>query len=169
MDRLTRDVLTYSKIARGSAALGPVSLDRLVLETVEQYAPAQAQDGRVTIARPLLPVYGHEPLLVQAISNLLANAIKFTADGKRTQVHLRTESRGDDVRLWIEDNGIGILPEYQPKIWGMFERVHPKDKYEGTGIGLAIVRKAVERMGGTVGVESDGTNGSRFWIQLRGA
>jgi signal transduction histidine kinase len=70
------------------------------------------------------------------------------------------------VWLWVEDNGIGIKPEYQKRIFGIFERVHPEGKYEGTGIGLAIVRKAVERMGGTVGIESDGVNGSRFWVQL---
>ncbi|HOB31979.1 MAG TPA: ATP-binding protein, partial [Verrucomicrobiota bacterium] len=73
------------------------------------------------------------------------------------------------VRLWIEDNGIGIRPEHQHRLFGLFERIHPEQRYEGTGIGLAIVRKALERMGGKVGVESDGLTGSRFWIQLPAA
>lgn len=167
MDRLTRDVLSYSKISRESAALAPVSLDQTVAETIEQYVPAQWRKGQVTVAGPLLPVLGHEPLLVQAISNLLVNALKFIVPGATPRVHLWTERRDTEVRLWIEDNGIGVRPEHQPRIWGMFERVHPKDKYDGTGIGLSIVRKAVERMGGTVGVESDGKTGSRFWVQLR--
>jgi light-regulated signal transduction histidine kinase (bacteriophytochrome) len=169
MDRLTRDVLTYSKVARGSAPVVPLSLDRVVEETIEQYAPARQRDGSVTVQGPLLPALANEPLLVQAISNLLANAFKFVAKGTTPNVRLWTERRGPDVRLWIEDNGIGILPEYQHRIWGMFERVHPKETYDGTGIGLAITRKAAERMGGAVGVESAGVNGSRFWIQLRAA
>ena len=70
------------------------------------------------------------------------------------------------MRLFVRDNGIGIKPEHQHRLFGMFERIHPESQYEGTGIGLAIVRKAMERMGGQVGVESDGVNGSQFWIQL---
>jgi PAS domain S-box-containing protein len=166
MDRLTRDVLTYSKISRGSAPVVPLPLDRIVAETIEQYAPTHQHDGTITVERPLLPVVGNEPLLVQAISNLLANALKFVPEEIVPRVRIWTEPRGHEVRLWIEDNGIGIAPEYQHRIWRMFERVHPRDRYEGTGIGLAITRKATERMDGTIGVESDGKRGSRFWIQL---
>ncbi len=169
MDRLTRDVLTYSRIARGAAPLTELSMDRLVADAIEQYGPSRRRDGEIVVESPLLPVCGHEPLLVQAISNLLANAFKFVADGVRPRVRVWTERRGAAVRLWVEDNGIGVRPEHATRIWGMFERVYPQEKYEGTGIGLAIVRKAVERMGGSVGVESDGRQGSRFWIELRGA
>jgi signal transduction histidine kinase len=70
------------------------------------------------------------------------------------------------VRLWIENNGLGIEPEFQERIFRMFERLHPARVYDGTGIGLAIVRRAVQQMGGRVGVESDLGQGSRFWIQL---
>jgi signal transduction histidine kinase len=73
------------------------------------------------------------------------------------------------VRIWIEDNGIGIDPKYHHRLFRMFERIHPDQNFEGTGVGLAIVRKAAERMNGTVGMESDGKNGSRFWIQLQKA
>jgi signal transduction histidine kinase len=73
------------------------------------------------------------------------------------------------VRLWVEDNGIGIAPEHQERIFGLFERLHGQQEYEGTGIGLAVVRKAIERMGGRVGVISRPGEGSRFWIQLQAA
>jgi signal transduction histidine kinase len=76
------------------------------------------------------------------------------------------ECGAKQARLWIADNGIGIKPEHQSRLFGMFERIHPERNYEGTGIGLAIVRKAVERMNGAVGVESDGVSGSKFWIEL---
>ena len=167
MDRLTRDVLTYSKVARGAAPLAALPLDRLVSDAIEQYLPPRPRGAELRVEGPLFPVLGNEPLLVQAISNLVANALKFVEQGVMPRVRVWTERRGGDVRLWVEDNGIGVRPEHQIRIWGMFERVHPATEYEGTGIGLAVVRKAVERMGGSVGVESDGCSGSRFWIQLR--
>ena len=142
---------------------------RLVGDVIEQYAPARRREGEIVVEGPLLPVLGHEAMLVQAVSNLIANGLKFVEEGVTPRVRVRTERRGADVRLWVEDNGIGVRPEHQARIWGVFERVHPQHKYEGTGIGLAIVRKAVERMGGSVGVESEGRGGSRFWIQLRAA
>jgi len=114
----------------------------------------------------LHPVVGHESSLMQTISNLLGNAVKFVAPGTIPRVRVWSEVRGENVRLWFEDNGIGIRPEHQRRIFVMFERINPSGQYDGTGVGLAIVRKAVERMNGTVGVESDGVNGSRFWIEL---
>jgi len=73
------------------------------------------------------------------------------------------------VRLCVRDQGIGIEPRYQDRLFNIFERIHPNLEYEGTGVGLAIVRKAAERMRGRVGIESDGVNGSLFWVELPGA
>jgi signal transduction histidine kinase len=84
-------------------------------------------------------------------------------------VTIRAESRGNRVRIWIEDNGIGIALQDQERIFKMFERVDTPQDYEGTGIGLAIVRKAAERMGGAVGVESSPGQGSRFWLEFNQA
>jgi signal transduction histidine kinase len=100
---------------------------------------------------------------------LLNNALKFVVPDRPLRVRIWSETREDRVRLWVEDNGIGIIPAHQKRLFGMFERLHPEDSYEGTGVGLAIVRKATERMGGKVGVESDGLSGSRFWIELMAA
>jgi signal transduction histidine kinase len=96
----------------------------------------------------------------------LENAVKFVAPGVRPQVQIRTERRNGLVRVWVEDNGIGIPKKHQKQIFGMFQRLHTIEQYQGTGIGLTIVRKAVERMGGQVGVESAPTQGSRFWLDL---
>ena len=121
----------------------------------------------MVIRRPLLPVLGNESLLTQAIGNLVANAAKFVPAGKTPRLEIWTEKRaGNRVRLLLQDNGIGIRPEHQSRIFGLFERIHGKGEFEGTGIGLAIVRKAVDRMRGSLGVESDGVNGSTFWIEL---
>jgi PAS domain S-box-containing protein len=169
MDRLIQDLLTYSRVSRREVSLEPVSLDKLLGEVVQQYPAMQPQNADITIASPLPEVIAHEPSLTQVMSNLLSNAVKFVAPGQRPRVQVNSETKPGRVRVWIEDNGIGIKPEYQSRLFGMFERVHPDKQYEGTGIGLAIVRKAVERMNGTVGVESDGVSGSRFWVELPAA
>ena len=105
---------------------------------------------------------------MQVLTNLVANALKFVAEGTRPEVHIRTERRNATrVRLWIEDNGIGIEPAQQARIFEVFQRLHGEEKYPGTGIGLALVKKGVERMGGQSGVESVPGTGSRFWIDLR--
>jgi signal transduction histidine kinase len=113
-------------------------------------------------------VLGHSATLVQVISNLISNALKFVEPEAQPQIRVWTEAREDWVRLWVEDNGIGIAPQHQERIFKVFERLHGREIYPGTGIGLAIVRKGVERMGGTVGVESE-VGKSRFWIELRKA
>jgi signal transduction histidine kinase len=112
-------------------------------------------------------VRGHEAFLTQCISNLLSNAVKFVAPGVSPKVIVYTKPFGEDVRLVIEDNGIGIPFENQKQIFGIFQRLHANTIYPGTGIGLAIVQKAVERMGGRAGVESGVGKGSRFWLQLK--
>lgn len=169
MDRLILDILTYSRLSHREIRLQPVSLERLVQEVIQQYPEMKAQRAEILIERPLLDVIGHEPSVSQVLSNLLSNAVKFVAKDVFPQVRVKTERRGDQVRLSVEDNGIGIRPEHQARVFGVFERILPDRHYEGTGIGLAIVRKAVERMNGTVGVESDGNAGSCFWVELPAA
>ena len=170
MDRLIQDILTYSRLSRREIKLQPIPLDKLTRDIVSQYFDLGLAGGpQINVKGELSPIIGHEASLSQAIANLLNNAVKFVAPGTRPKVDIRTERRNADIRLWIEDNGIGIKPEYQHRLFNVFERVHPEKNYEGTGIGLAIVRKAAERMGVKTGVESDGVIGSRFWIQLPAA
>src|SRR6185436_17461641 len=114
-------------------------------------------------------VLGGDASLAQCVSNLLTNAVKFVAPGTKPRIKIRAEAVAADIRLWVEDNGIGIAPKDQARIFKMFERVGFASAYEGTGMGLTIVRKAVERMGGQMGLESEVGKGSKFWIQLKGA
>jgi PAS domain S-box-containing protein len=169
MDRLIQDVLTYSKLSRREMELRKVDLNRLVTDIVQQYPDMQPPRAEVIIREPLLSVQAHEPSLAQAVSNLLGNAVKFVPPGEQPRIVVRTEARGPNVRLWVEDNGIGIKPQHQGRIFGIFERLPTVARYEGTGIGLAIVRKAAEKMGGSSGMDSDGLTGSRFWIELAAA
>ena len=166
MDALITDVLTYSRVSSGQVISTRVNLDTLVREIVEHYPQFQECRQAIEIVSPLPTVCGNRTLLTQCISNLLGNALKFVREGEAPRVVVRSEKRSENVRLWIEDSGIGIRPEYQDRIFGLFKRLHHVDQYPGTGVGLAVVKRAVERMRGTVGVESEYGKGSRFWIEL---
>ena len=167
LDALIGDVLTYSRLLRSEIVLKTVSLDELVRHVMTTYPQLQANGAEITIAGALPAVLANEASLTQVVSNLLSNAVKFVAPGVKPCVRLRAERIDGDVRLWIEDNGIGIDPRDHARIWTIFTRIVRAKDYEGTGIGLAIVRKAAERMGGTLGLESELGRGSKFWLQLR--
>ena len=168
LDKMILDILAVTRLARTELSLQRINVDNLVRQIVELYPGMQPPGAHIEI-KQLHDVMGHEPSLTQAISNLLNNAVKFVAPHVTPVVCISSECSANRVRLWVADNGIGINPKYQNRLFGMFERLHPDLKYEGNGVGLAIVRKTVERMGGKVGVESDGVNGSRFWIELAAA
>lgn len=165
MDRMICDVLNYSVIVRGEVPLKAVNTADLVRDVVQTY-PA-LQNANITVPDELPAVRGNEALLTQCFSNLLDNAVKFTKPGRTPHVRVAADRFGDRVRISIEDNGIGIPPEFHARVFGIFERGN--DFQEGTGIGLAIVRKAVERMGGRVGLISKPGEGSRFWLELNSA
>jgi signal transduction histidine kinase len=166
MDRLITDCLSYSRAVQESLRLAPVDPAQLLRDIVASYPHLQPPLAEVTIEPNLPPVLANEAGLTQCFSNLLSNAVKFVEPNCRPQIRIWAAENNDGVvRLWIEDNGIGIAPEMQPRIFGMFQRA--SKAYDGTGIGLALVRKVAQRMGGKVGVESTPGKGSRFWLELR--
>jgi signal transduction histidine kinase len=111
---------------------------------------------------------GNEALLAQCVSNLLSNGAKFVSPGTTPRLEVSAKAIGKaSIRVRFKDNGIGIAPEDHERIFRLFERVHPATEYDGTGIGLTIVRKAAERMDAQVGFESKLGKGSNFWIQLK--
>jgi PAS domain S-box-containing protein len=169
MDKLIQDLLTYTRVLRSDMRLEAIELAPLLRDVLDQYPEMQPPRAQITLQDGLGVAMAHEASLTQVLSNLLSNAVKFVSPKTMPQIAVRSECRNGKVRLWIADNGIGIKPEFQARIFGMFERISPDLRYEGTGIGLAIVKKAVERMGGTVGMESDGVTGTSFWIELSSA
>lgn len=191
LDALTRDLLKFSRISRQDVQLEPVDVAEVV-QDILLISPA-LQDGVLTVQEPLGAVLAQRTLLQQCLSNLFENALKFAAPDRPPRVTIRSEhltvssatlsahpnlppdtvhpatpsgAPTPRIRLWVEDNGIGIAPESQRKIFGIFERVSGLDHIEGTGIGLAIVARAMEQMSGSCGVESAPGAGSRFWLEF---
>lgn len=168
MDRLTQEILTYSRIEREEVQLTRVDLEGIIASVLEHYDD-MLTSSRIRISKPLLPVLGQESLLSQCVANLLDNAVKFATEGAEPAVEIWTEPREGKVRLWVADNGIGIDAKFHERIFQPFERLHVKARCPGTGIGLAVVKLAGERMRGRTGVESEPGRGSRFWIELEAA
>jgi PAS domain S-box-containing protein len=164
LDRLILDVLAFSKATRQSLTTEDVNLDEMlrdVLQERPEWAPPRAE---IKLEQPLGSVQGDRASMTQCLTNLLDNAVKFVPSGQTAKVQVYTRPSGERLRLYIRDNGIGIPESAQPRIFDLFQRAH--NGYEGHGIGLAIVRRAAERMGGRVGLRSTPGQGSTFWIEL---
>ena len=166
MDRLVIDVLAFTRVSWQEIKVETVDVESLVRAIINERPDFQAPAAEIEIKSPLPPIKGHPASLTQCVTNLLGNAVKFVAKDVVPRIVIRSEITAEIVRLWFEDNGVGIDKAAQPVIFDMFRRAHNKPQYEGSGLGLAIVRKAIERMGGKVGVESEPGKGSRFWIEL---
>lgn len=163
---LINDLLAYSRLSFEDTERVPVELDAVVDAALEQVrADLDASGARVEVAGPLPTVPGSRTLLVQILGNLLSNAVKFVPDSRTPEVRVRAEEGGRAVRVWVEDNGVGIPPGMEERIFQVFERLEQGDERPGTGIGLAIVRRGIQRMGGSCGVEPR-RDGAAFWIRL---
>jgi signal transduction histidine kinase len=166
MDALVIDLMAYGRIARAE-----IELTRVHLEDAWTAALAQCETlienrhARIQALAPFPDVRAHLPTLTQVLANLLNNALSFVREDVLPQISFRTEDAGSNVRAWVEDNGIGIAPEHHERVFRLFERVETL-KQPGTGVGLSIVRKGIERMHGKVGLQSALGQGSRFWIEL---
>jgi len=181
MDQSLVGLLNFSHIMMQQIDLTPINLEAALQSTLTQLeAQIQERQARIEAAGPWPTVLGHEMTLGQVLLNLIGNAIKFVPPNVTPVVRIRTEERktlasasakthagdGPIIRLWVEDNGVGISEEHQAKLFRLFSRLCGRD-FAGTGIGLAIVKEGVRRMGGAVGVESEVNRGSRFWFELR--
>jgi PAS domain S-box-containing protein len=170
MDTLICDLLAYSRLSRDEIVLVPLALDAVVADVLADHrATIESRHAEILVHGPLPPVMADRVGLQQVLANLVSNALKFVAPGVAPRVVIRAEPRGARVRLWVEDNGIGIEPRYHEDIFTLFRRLHGAKTYAGTGIGLSLVRKGITRMGGECGVESAPGAGSRFWLDFQSA
>jgi PAS domain S-box-containing protein len=172
MDRLITDLLDYSRLSRADLKLVPVSTVTIVHELIGQLQrdPATAT-ANVIVREPLPWVLGNRLLLQMVFANLLDNAVKFVRPGQAPIVRVWAEdvppaTPPAQARIWIEDNGIGVSAEHFKRVFQPFETLNRAGSFEGTGIGLAIVKRTIDRLNGRVGLESTENVGSRFWIEL---
>jgi PAS domain S-box-containing protein len=167
MDQLILDLLKYGRLNTEELVLEVIDLEELVRKILSSFADEISQKGaQVQLRDPLLAVKASAVILEQVLTNLLSNALKFVPGKIPPRVEIWTEPRHGIVRLYVRDNGIGIKPQYFSKLFRPFSRLVNDQDFSGTGIGLAIVSKGAERMGGSVGVESEPGKGSCFWIDL---
>jgi len=166
MEGLIDALLAYSQLQRREAKVRAVDPTPMALRAADEARTGHEGAITIEVAAPLLPVLAEPVVLGQVLTNLIGNAAKFRREGIPVHVAVRAEQQAGRVRIWVEDDGIGIAPEHQARIFNVFERLHGQEAYPGTGIGLAIVKKGAELMGGSCGMESQPGHGSRFWVEL---
>jgi len=165
MDALIAGLLAFSGVDASGQQQGPVVCDRLVKEVIEMLASVIQDKEALVVVGKLPVVRGNPAMLRQVFQNLVDNALKFS--GKSPRIELGGETRGDEALLWVRDNGIGIEAKDYEKVFKLFKRLHTREEYPGSGLGLALCKKIVERHGGRLWVESKPGNGSTFYFSLR--
>jgi PAS domain S-box-containing protein len=167
MGRLLDDLLNYARLGRRAVNLQPVALAELLAQAVKTFAPRVSETGAELVIPRELPAIESDPtLLGQALGNLIDNALMYHRPGVPPRVEFACKLDAGHATLTVNDNGIGIPAEHFDKIFNPFQRLHGQEQYPGTGIGLAIVAKAVEMLGGRVRVESAVGAGSTFFVDL---
>jgi len=170
MDALITDALNYSQSVRQELPLTDVDTGALLQGLLDSYPELQPSRANIQVEGKLPVVLGNEAGLTQCFSNLLGNAVKFVRPGEKPEIRVWAEVLADGhqdgwARICVGDKGIGISKQMLPRVFDMFSR--GSKSYEGTGVGLALVRKVTQRMGGRAGVDSEEGKGSRFWIEMK--
>lgn len=168
LDQLIEDLLRYNRLIRKRVVLERVDLDRTVENVLGRLRESlETTAAQVHVRKPLGRVLGHGSTVEQILYNLVGNSVKFVHKNSTPVVEVRSEIRENQrLRVLVIDNGIGIASEHHERIFGVLERLHGVETYPGTGIGLAIVKRATEMLGGRVGVDSEPGQGSCFWFEL---
>jgi signal transduction histidine kinase len=168
MGKLIDDLLMYARIGRKAVRHEPVELKGLLSQVTASLAPRVAEAGaRLSLADNLPMVIGDQTLLAEIFTNLLDNALIYRRPEVIPNVAVDCQTQDGYSTVSVRDNGIGIPAEYHQKIFNVFQRLHSEEEYPGTGIGLAIVKKSVELLGGQVWVESAVGEGSSFHVRLQ--
>jgi PAS domain S-box-containing protein len=166
MKQLIDDLLMYSRAGRPNVQMREFRLDQSLDDALANLAHAIEVSGAKIEREPLPTIVGDKSGMVQVFQNLIGNAIKFRAENTQPVVRVSLQDAGAEWVVSVSDNGIGIAPEYFRRIFVIFQRLHPRQKYEGTGIGLAICKKVIDRHGGRIDVESRLGAGTAFSIRL---
>ena len=164
MQGLINDLLAYSRVGARVKGFEPTDCSAVLDQALADLKAAIEKSGAVVTYDPLPAVMADNSQLVQLFQNLIGNAIKFHVEAPR--IHVSAEQKGKEWVFSVRDNGIGIEPQYAERIFVIFQRLHTREDYPGTGIGLAICKKIVERRGGRIWVESQPGTGSTFYFTI---
>jgi PAS domain S-box-containing protein len=166
MSEMIEDLLAFSRITTKPEPFESIDLKEIIKKALDNLH-ISIQEKNATIEYDKLPiVLGAQSQMIRVFQNLIGNALKFSREGVDPEIHIRSEEKNGKWLIRVEDNGIGIEPEYRDKIFEIFNRLHSRDKYPGTGIGLSVVKKIIERHGGKIWVESEVNRGSAFIFTL---
>ncbi len=166
MQRLINDLLAFSRVGTRGSSFESISLETVLVQVLDTLKLLVHDSGVVITHDPLPWIYGDAGQIAQVFQNLIDNAVKFRREEESPRVHLSAETRGGDSLISVRDNGIGIDPQYAERVFLIFQRLHTKAKYPGTGIGLAICKRIIERHGGRIWVESNPDHGTTFYFTL---
>ena len=164
MEMLVRDLLAYTQVQKQEDA-EESDAERALAGALANLANAIAESGASVTHSALPRVSVHQVHLQQLFQNLVGNALKYRSE-KTPVVHIAAEERNGQWLFSVRDNGIGISPAFHERVFGLFKRLHARDEYSGTGIGLAICKRIVERYGGRIWVESEPDKGWTFFFTL---
>ena len=167
MQALIDDLLSFSRVGTKGAALESVSLELPLASAIANLRVSIAESGAEVTSDPLPAAVVDQQQLMQLFQNLIGNGIKFRGS-QAPRIHISSKQSGNEVRVSVRDNGIGISPEFFDRLFVLFQRLHNRSEYPGTGIGLAICKKIVERHGGRIWVESTPGDGATFFFTLQG-
>jgi light-regulated signal transduction histidine kinase (bacteriophytochrome) len=168
MDRLIRDLLEYAKLGHAELPCQTLELNTAVQKALDDLNEVIVKKNARIHLQPLPRAWGNTTICEQVFTNLLSNALKFVKEGVTPTIEIWSEIRAQEVRVFVRDNGIGIALSHHERIFEVFQRLHDdENKYSGTGVGLAIVKKGMERMGGTVVVDPLITNGTSIYLDFQ--
>jgi len=166
MQRLINDLLAFSRIGRVTTGFTEVDLNRVVADIAADVESAEDASGAKVTWSTLPVVRGEEVLLATLLANLVGNSLKFRRPDRPPRVRLRSRRVGDEWEISCEDNGIGIDPEFADKVFVIFQRLHGRDDYPGTGIGLSVAKKIVEYHGGRIWIDGAYADGAAIRFTL---
>jgi len=168
MQALINDLLTYSRVGRQDSPLAPTETRRIVDFALANLSQAIEETGAEVVVGRLPSVMADASQLTRLFQNLIGNAIKFRGD-RTPEIHVDSSPDGEAARFSIRDNGIGIDPKHADRVFAIFQRLHSRQEYPGTGIGLAVCKRIVERHGGRIWLESEPGAGTTFLFTLPAA
>lgn len=166
MDQLITDILSLSRVSRGEHKVSKIDMTKMAMSMLNETASSEIQE-KIKIIVDTLPVASADPTYMKQVwINLISNAIKFSSGKKKPEIKISGYTENEFNIYYIKDNGVGFNPEYAHKLFGVFQRLHQTDEFEGTGVGLAIVQRIIHRHGGKVWAEGKVGGGATFYFSL---